>query len=65
MMLKMDDADGLVAGAINSTGNALRPALQIIKTAPGIISRFFLLHHGKPEDRTTATTACSSSATAP
>jgi phosphate acetyltransferase len=36
MMLKMDDADGMVAGAINSTGNVLRPALQIIKTAPGI-----------------------------
>ena len=36
MMLKMDDADGMVAGAINSTGNVLRPALQIIKMAPGI-----------------------------
>ncbi|NCB05550.1 MAG: phosphate acetyltransferase, partial [Clostridia bacterium] len=36
MMLKMNDADGMVAGAINSTGNVLRPALQIIKTAPGI-----------------------------
>ena len=36
MMLKMGDADGMVAGAINSTGNVLRPALQIIKTAPGI-----------------------------
>ena len=34
MMLKMDDADGMVAGAINSTGNVLRPALQIIKMAP-------------------------------
>lgn len=36
MMLKCDDADGMVAGAINSTGNVLRPALQIIKTAPGL-----------------------------
>ncbi|MDD3411636.1 MAG: phosphate acetyltransferase [Eubacteriales bacterium] len=36
MMVKMSDADGMVAGAINSTGNVLRPALQIIKTAPGI-----------------------------
>ena len=36
LMLKADDADGLVAGAINSTGAVLRPALQIIKTAPGI-----------------------------
>ena len=36
VMLKAGDADGMVAGAINSTGNVLRPALQIIKTAPGI-----------------------------
>lgn len=33
VMLKAGDADGMVAGAINSTGNVLRPALQIIKTA--------------------------------
>ncbi len=36
LMLKNDDADGLVAGAINSTGAVLRPALQIIKTLPGV-----------------------------
>ena len=36
VMVKAGDADGMVAGAINSTGNVLRPALQIIKTAPGI-----------------------------
>jgi len=36
MMIKMGDADGMVAGAINTTANTLRPALQIIKTAPGI-----------------------------
>lgn len=36
LMVKTGDADGMVAGAINSTGNVLRPALQIIKTAPGI-----------------------------
>lgn len=36
LMLKNDDADGMVAGAVNSTGAVLRPALQIIKTAPGI-----------------------------
>lgn len=36
MMIKMGDADGEVAGAINPTGNVLRPALQIIKTKPGI-----------------------------
>jgi len=36
MMVKMDKADGEVAGAENTTGNVLRPALQIIKTSPGI-----------------------------
>lgn len=36
MMVKMEKADGKVAGAQNTTGNVLRPALQIIKTAPGI-----------------------------
>lgn len=36
VMVKAGDADGMVAGAINSTGNVLRPALQIIKTAPGV-----------------------------
>ncbi|MEG2702216.1 MAG: phosphate acyltransferase, partial [Clostridia bacterium] len=36
VMVKAGDADGMVAGAINSTGSVLRPALQIIKTAPGI-----------------------------
>ena len=45
MMVKMNDANGMVAGAINSTGNVLRPALQIIKTAPGIscVSGSFLM----------------------
>ena len=38
VMVKTGEADGMVAGAINSTGNTLRPALQIIKTAPGITS---------------------------
>ena len=36
MMIKMGKADGQLAGARNSTSNVLRPALQIIKTAPGI-----------------------------
>ncbi|MCL1855645.1 MAG: phosphate acetyltransferase [Clostridia bacterium] len=36
VMVKAGDADGMVAGAINATGDVLRPALQIIKTAPGI-----------------------------
>lgn len=45
MMVKMNEADGMVAGAINSTGNTLRPALQILKTAPGtkIVSSFFIM----------------------
>lgn len=36
LMIKNGDADGEIAGAENTTGNVLRPALQIIKTAPGI-----------------------------
>ena len=34
MMVKLEDADGLVSGATHSTADTLRPALQIIKTAP-------------------------------
>ncbi len=36
VMIKAGDADGEIAGAINSTGDVLRPALQYIKTSPGI-----------------------------
>ncbi len=36
MIIKSGDADGQLAGARNTTGNVLRPALQIIKTVPGI-----------------------------
>lgn len=36
LMIKAGEADGQLAGARNTTGNVLRPALQIIKTAPGI-----------------------------
>ena len=36
LIIKNGDADGQVAGAQNTTGNVLRPALQIIKTSPGI-----------------------------
>ncbi len=45
MMVKQGQADGMVAGAINSTGNTLRPALQILKTAPGtkLVSAFFVM----------------------
>jgi phosphate acetyltransferase len=45
MMLKLNDADGLVSGAAHSTADTLRPALQIIKTAPDtkIVSTFSML----------------------
>jgi len=45
LMIKAGDADGEIAGAQNTTGNVLRPALQIIKTLPGItcVSGAFLI----------------------
>jgi phosphate acetyltransferase len=45
LMIKANDADGEIAGAANSTGDVLRPALQIVKTAPGIscVSGAFLM----------------------
>ncbi|MZQ76108.1 MAG: phosphate acetyltransferase [Peptoclostridium sp.] len=45
MLVKKGLADGMVAGAIHSTADILRPALQIIKTAPGtkIVSTFFVM----------------------
>lgn len=44
-MVKAGNADGMVAGAVNSTADVLRPALQILKTAPGtkLVSAFFLM----------------------
>ncbi|MEG0784734.1 MAG: phosphate acetyltransferase [Christensenella sp.] len=47
MMIKMGDADGMVSGAIHSTGDTLRPALQVIKTKPGvpIVSSCFIMEH--------------------
>lgn len=36
LMIKNGDADGQVAGALNTTGNVLRAAFQVIKTKPGI-----------------------------
>ncbi len=36
MMVYMGDADGMVSGACHSTADTLRPALQILKTAPGV-----------------------------
>ncbi|MCM2341523.1 phosphate acetyltransferase [Rhodoferax sp.] len=46
MMLAVDEVDGLVSGAVHTTANTVRPALQLIKTAPGstiVSSCFFML----------------------
>ncbi|MBK8182453.1 MAG: phosphate acetyltransferase [Candidatus Competibacteraceae bacterium] len=46
MMLAMDTVDGLVSGAVHTTANTVRPALQLIKTEPGssiVSSVFFML----------------------
>lgn len=45
LMVKSGDADGQVAGAMNTTGNVLRAAFQVIKTQPGIsvVSGAFLM----------------------
>lgn len=46
MMLAQGDVDGLVSGAVHTTANTVRPALQLIKTAPGsslVSSIFFML----------------------
>lgn len=45
VMVKANDADGMVAGACHSTADTLRPALQILKTAPGVklVSGFFVM----------------------
>ena len=45
VMVKANDADGMVAGACHATADTLRPALQILRTAPGVklVSGFFIL----------------------
>lgn len=45
VMVKANDADGMVAGTCHSTADTLRPALQILKTAPGVklVSGFFIM----------------------
>ncbi|MDD2961589.1 MAG: phosphate acetyltransferase [Muribaculaceae bacterium] len=52
LLIKAGEADGQVAGAMNTTGNVLRAAFQVIKTAPGIsvVSGAFLmlLQQGSP-----------------
>ncbi|MCQ2111500.1 MAG: phosphate acetyltransferase [Bacteroidaceae bacterium] len=51
LIIKNGDADGQLAGARNTTGNVLRPALQIIKTAPGIsvVSGAFIMLTKTPQ----------------
>lgn len=51
MMVKANDADGMVAGACHATADTLRPALQILKTAPGVklVSGFFLMCSDKKD----------------
>ena len=51
LIIKNGDADGQLAGARNTTGDVLRPALQIIKTIPGIttVSGAMLLLTHAPE----------------
>ena len=51
MLVKMDIADGMVSGAIHSTADTLRPALQILKTAPGteLVSSFFIMVTNTPQ----------------
>lgn len=45
VMVKANDADGMVSGACHATADVLRPSLQILKTAPGVklVSGFFIL----------------------
>ena len=46
MMVKTGQVDGMVAGAVNSSANVIRPSLQILKTAPNtkIVSAFFIMN---------------------
>ncbi|HKO52762.1 MAG TPA: phosphate acetyltransferase [Polyangiaceae bacterium] len=45
MMLALGEVDGLVSGAVHSTANTIRPALQLIKTKPGakVVSSIFFM----------------------
>lgn len=51
MIIKTGDADGQISGALSTTGDTLRPALQIIKCAPGItcVSGAMLLLTKEPQ----------------
>ncbi len=50
LMIKCGDADGEVAGAINATGDVLRPAFQFVKTLPGVsvVSGAFMMFVNDP-----------------
>ena len=65
MLVRQGMADGMVAGAVNATGNVLRAGFQIVGTAPGAQHRLQLLRHGQARLGPSARTACWSSATAP
>jgi phosphate acetyltransferase len=45
VMLALDEVDGLVSGAVHSSANTIRPALQLIKTRPGakVVSSVFFM----------------------
>jgi phosphate acetyltransferase len=45
MMMALDEADGLVSGAVHTTAHTIRPALQLIRTAPGcnLVSSIFFM----------------------
>ncbi|MEJ1313020.1 phosphate acetyltransferase [Latilactobacillus sakei] len=53
MMVYLDLADGMVSGAVHSTGDTVRPTLQIIKTKPGIqrTSGAFIMQRGRDNER--------------
>ncbi|MCD2256884.1 phosphate acetyltransferase [Agrilactobacillus fermenti] len=53
MLVYLDKADGMVSGAIHSTGDTVRPALQIIKTRPGVsrTSGAFIMQRGRENER--------------
>jgi len=53
MLVYMGLADGMVSGAIHSTGDTVRPALQIIKTKPGVsrTSGAFLMVRGRDQEK--------------
>ncbi|MDP4290285.1 MAG: phosphate acetyltransferase [Bacteroidota bacterium] len=51
LLIKNKEADGEVAGAMNATGNVLRPAFQVVKTLPGVsvVSGAFIMIFQKPD----------------